>query len=166
MTNIEMNTGMDTEASKGIHTETGQGRRRQNGPEWKAYEDIIDKTRPVSKKHPPMSMEERAAQFSPFAALTGYEAAVKETARLTDEQEELDEDEKAIINERLQKLYLHITEHPQATVTYFEPDERKAGGSRKSVSGKLRKIDKDRKILVFENGHEIQINNILNIRQE
>ena len=136
-----------------------------NGPDLLPYADIIDREHPVSKKHPPMSMEERAAQFSPFAALTGYEAAVKETARLTDERDELDEDEKAIINGKLQNLERHLAEHPEAAVTYFEPDERKEGGSRKTVKGRIRKIDRDRQVLIFEGGEVIQISDILHMEE-
>lgn len=140
-------------------------KRSQDSPGWLRYADIIDKKRPISKKHSPMSMEERAAQFSPFAALTGYEAAVKETARLTDEQEELDEDEKALINERLQELNLQIASKPEVTVTYFEPDEKKAGGSRRTINGRLRKIDRDRQVLVLNEEYEIQISSILKIQK-
>ena len=88
---------MDAEM-KGYRTGINDGKERSSGPDWLRYADIIDKQHHVSKKHPPMSMEDRAAQFSPFAALTGYEAAVKETARLTDDREELDEDEKTRLN--------------------------------------------------------------------
>ncbi len=139
------------------------GKEKDSGSDWLRYADIIDKPHPVSKKHKRMSMEERAAQFSPFAALTGYEAAVKETARLTDEQEELDEDEKAVINESLQNLCFHLSERPPVKVTYFEPDEKKAGGARKNAAGRLRKIDKDRQMLVLEDGKEIPIDDILKI---
>lgn len=156
---------MDAEM-KGYRTGINDGKERSSGPDWLRYADIIDKQHHVSKKHKSMSMEERAAQFSPFAALTGYEAAVKETARLTDEWKELDEDEKALINESLKKLYRHIAERPQVTVTYFEPDERKEGGSRKSITGRLRKIDEDRQLLALEDGFEIQISRILNIRKD
>ncbi len=151
---------------KGYKTGNSGGKGKNDAPDWLRYADIIDKPHHVSKKHKSMSMEERAAQFSPFAALTGYEAAVKETARLTDEQEELDEDEKALINESLQKLYRHIAERPQVTVTYFEPDERKEGGSRKKITGRLRKINEDSQLLVLEDGCEIQISRILNIQKD
>lgn len=154
---------IDTERA-GCKTNDSDRKVRNSGPDWRRYADIIDEPHHVSKKHKRMSMEERAAQFSPFAALTGYEAAVKETARLTDEQEELDEDEKALINESLQQLYLHIAKQPEVIVTYFEPDERKSGGSRKSITGRLRKIDRDRQILVLDRTYEIQISSILKIQ--
>lgn len=154
----------DEELAGGKYGSSGK-KEPYNEPDWRPYADIIDRQHHVSKKHPPMSMEERAAQFSPFAALTGYEAAVKETARLTDEREELDEDEKAMINEKLQNLERHLAEHLEASVTYFEPDERKAGGSRKNVRGRIRKIDRDRQAIVFEGGEVISISDILNVEE-
>ena len=75
-----------------------------------------------------MSIYDRAAQFSPFAALTGHEAAIKETARLTEEQVELDEDKQEELNEKLQTLIAYATEHPTVSVTYFKPDDKKTGG--------------------------------------
>ena len=147
----------------GHKTGSSDGKGRYAGPDWLPYADIIDKPHHVSKKHPPMSMEERAAQFSPFAALTGYEAAVKETARLTDDREELDEDEKAIINAVLQKLEHRLGEQPEVTVTYFVPDERKAGGLRKTITKRLKKIDSDRQVLVLTGGMELAMENLLNI---
>ena len=160
MTDVEMTRG-----KYGSSYGRSVKKEQYNGADWLPYADIIDKPHHVSKKHPSMSMEERAAQFSPFAALTGYEAAVKETARLTDEREELDEDEKAIINETLQKLDLHLAEHPEVVLTYFVPDERKEGGARKIIKGKIWKIDRDRQLLVLENRDEVQIGDILKIEQ-
>ena len=94
----------------------------------KEYEDIIGLLHHVSTVHPQMSIYDRAAQFSPFAALTGHEAAIRETARLTEEQAELNEDKKEELNEKLQELMAHAEEHPTVTVTYFKPDDRKEGG--------------------------------------
>ena len=156
-------TGMDNTGYKEVREVSSNRKERNIGSEWLPYADIIDRKHHVSKKHPTMSMEERAAQFSPFAALTGYEAAVKETARLTDEREELDEDEKAIINETLQEMNLHLAEHPEVNVIYFEPDERKAGGARKTIKGRIWKIDKDRQVLVLESREEVQIGDILKV---
>ena len=113
-----------------------------------------------------MSMEERAAQFSPFAALTGYEAAVKETARLTDDREELDEDEKTRLNAQLQKISARLQEQPEVMVTYFAPDERKTGGARQIYRGRLRKIDRNRKMLIMVDQTELPIENLLNIECE
>lgn len=91
----------------------------------KEYEDIIGLPHHVSTVHPQMSIYDRAAQFSPFAALTGHEAAIQETARLTEEQAELNEDKKEELNEKLQELMAHAEEHLAVTVTYFKPDDRK-----------------------------------------
>lgn len=130
------------------------------------YDDIIHLPHHVSRIHPQMSMEDRAAQFSPFAALTGYEAAVKETARLTDDREELDEDEKTRLNAQLQKISARLQEQPEVMVTYFAPDERKTGGARQTYRGRLRKIDRNRKMLIMVDQTELPIENLLNIECE
>ena len=143
-----------------------EGYIRRHFADIKRYADIIDKQHHVSKKHPPMSMEDRAAQFSPFAALTGYEAAVKETARLTDDREELDEDEKTRLNAQLQKISARLQEQPEVMVTYFAPDERKTGGARQTYRGRLRKIDRNRKMLIMVDQTELPIENLLNIECE
>lgn len=151
---------------KGYRTGINDGKERSSGPDWLRYADIIDKQHHVSKKHQPMSMEDRAAQFSPFAALTGYEAAVKETARLTDDREELDEDEKTRLNAQLQKISARLQEQPEVMVTYFAPDERKTGGARQTYRGRLRKIDRNRKMLIMVDQTELPIENLLNIECE
>ena len=156
---------MDAEM-KGYRTVNNDGKERSSGPDWLQYADIIDKQHHVSKKHSPMSMEDRAAQFSPFAALTGYEAAVKETARLTDDREELDEDEKTRLNAQLQKISARLQEQPEVMVTYFAPDERKTGGARQTYRGRLRKIDRNRKMLIMVDQTELPIENLLNIECE
>ena len=96
---------------------------------------MINLPHPVSKVHPQMPIAERAAQFSPFAALTGYGDAVKETARLTDAKIELDEDAKEILDEKLKQIREQIEEHPEIEITYFQPDERKKGGSYITITG-------------------------------
>lgn len=156
---------MDAEM-KEYRTGINDGKERSSGPDWLRYADIIDKQHHVSKKYPPMSMEDRAAQFSPFAALTGYEAAVKETARLTDDREELDEDEKTRLNAQLQKISARLQEQPEVMVTYFAPDERKTGGARQTYRGRLRKIDRNRKMLIMVDQTELPIENLLNIECE
>ena len=113
------------------------------------YADIIDLPHHVSKKHPQMPMEKRAAQFSPFAAVSGHDEAIYETARLTDEQLELSEDEK------LQWLREHIKEQPEITVTYVQPDEKKNGGAYVTVTGSAKKVDKV--LLVLRDGTVIPI---------
>lgn len=127
------------------------------------YEDIIRLPHHVSKKHPRLSMEQRAAQFAPFAALTGYEDAVRETARITEDRIELDEEEKIKLNNKLQELEKNIEIKPNATITYFVPDIKKSGGEYITVSGKLKRIDDYRKLLILENRTQIPINEIIEI---
>lgn len=110
-----------------------------------------------------MSMIDRAAQFQPFRALTGYEDAVRETARLTDERLELTEDEKAVLDRRLQELADRIDRQPQVTLTYFQPDTRKAGGSYVTATGCLKKIDDYTGTLFLSNGERILIEDIVEI---
>ena len=127
------------------------------------YEDIIRLPHHVSKKHPRLSMEQRAAQFAPFAALTGYEDAVRETARITEDRIELDEEEKIKLNSKLQELEKNIEIKPNATITYFVPDIKKSGGEYITVSGKLKRIDEYRKLIILENRTQIPINEIIEI---
>lgn len=128
------------------------------------YEDIIHLPHPTSKNHPRMSLLDRAAQFSPFSALTGHEEAIEETARLTEVQLELDEDTKALLNERLQQIRENLIkvreelEGPlKVRITYFLPDERKSGGEYVSCSGFVKKIDDYGCVLVIEEGAVIPI---------
>ncbi|MBQ8812931.1 MAG: hypothetical protein IJZ85_00315 [Lachnospiraceae bacterium] len=126
------------------------------------YEDIINLPHHISKTRPQMSMIDRAAQFSPFAALTGYDAAVKETARLTDERIELDESRMAMLDERLQMIRERIMsdEQPEVTITYFQPDERKVGGVYVSVSGCVKRIDEYARAVVMKDGSQVSIDDI------
>ena len=127
------------------------------------YEDIIHLPHHVSKKHPQMSMSARAAQFSPFAALTGYDAAVEETARLTDHRIELDEYEAQHLDERIQMLSKHLQEHPEISITYFLPDARKDGGEYITITGSVKKIDNyERRILMID-GTLIPIHEVIKI---
>ena len=127
------------------------------------YDDIITLEHPVSKVHPRMSVMDRAAQFSAFAALSGYEDAIDETERLTETYTELDEGEKEILNEQLLKIKENLASHPAATCTYFEPDPKKEGGAYRTYSGKVRKIDEYEKKLVFEDGTGIWIGSLRDI---
>ena len=127
------------------------------------YDDIINLPHHVSKTRQPMSMLERAAQFSPFQALTGYGAAIKETARLIDEKSELGEEDLSALNVKLRILTDHLEESPEVSFVCFQPDERKAGGSYVSVTGKVRKIDGIKGVIIFQNDEKIQIENIVNI---
>ena len=125
------------------------------------YDDIIHLSRPESAAHPPMPRTARAAQFSPFAALTGYDAAIRETARLTDREIELDEDSLAILDARLQYLNEHAAEAPQITLTHFVPDSRKDGGTYRLTDGRLKQIDTDRQELILCDGRKISLSHIL-----
>lgn len=127
------------------------------------YDDIIHLPHHVSKTHPPMDNIDRAAQFSPFAALTGHEAAIRETERLTDERKELGEDSKALLDEKLRMILEQIEEHPQVSVCYFRPDERKPGGSYLTVNGKVKKIDVPEGIIIFMDGMAVAIEDIAEI---
>ena len=130
------------------------------------YDDIINLPHHTSPKRPRMSMIDRAAQFSPFAALTGYDAAVKETARLTDQRMELDEYEKIALDERLQIIQDHLSEMPEVTITFFQPDDRKAGGAYLSVTGNIKKIDAYEKCIVMMDKQKIPIEEIFGIESE
>lgn len=130
------------------------------------YDDIINLPHHVSEKHPRMSMIDRAAQFSPFAALTGHGAAIEETARLTDERIEIEENKKEIINEKLIFIAESADESPEVTVTFFAPDGRKFGGEYVSVTGKVKKIDAYKHDVVMTDGRIIPIENIYDIRFE
>ena len=126
-------------------------------PVGEEYEDIIHLPHPVSKKHPPMALADRAAQFSPFAALTGYEDAIEETARVTEDEVELDEDCKERINRQLVWLHEHMEERREVVITYFEPDERKKGGEYCEVRGIIRKMDLYQRVLTLESGKRIEL---------
>ena len=127
------------------------------------YSDIINLPHHQSKVHPQMSMHDRAAQFSPFAALTGYEDAVKETARTTEARIELDEQERRELNQRLNDLIAHLAEHPVATITYFVPDERKDGGEYVTVTGVVKKYRADERQLVMSDGGVIRVEDIYEV---
>ncbi len=127
------------------------------------YDDIINLPRHVSIRHPPMAALDRAAQFSPFAALTGYDAAIKETARLTDERMELDEYAKDALNDRLQIIADRIKENPEIAITYFQPDVKKDGGAYVTAIGMAKKIDECERFVVMTDGTAIFIDDIISI---
>ena len=127
------------------------------------YDDILNMPHHVSSTRPHMSMHDRAAQFSPFAALVGYDAAVKETARLTDEKQELTADKIADLNQKIAFLTEHADERPEITIEYFIPDEKKAGGMYVTLSGNFRRIDEYNHNMVFVSGEEIPLNDIFDI---
>ena len=117
-----------------------------NGP----YDNIIDLPHPTSKKHPRMSMEERAAQFAPFAALTGFGGVIRETGRLTDRRVELGESDRAELERTLNFLDSQEEEHPAVQVAYFLPDARKEGGAYVTVTGRLKRIDQTKGMLLLQ----------------
>ncbi|MDD7222172.1 MAG: hypothetical protein PUH09_07630 [Eubacteriales bacterium] len=127
------------------------------------YDDIIDLPHHVSETHPPMSRADRAAQFSPFAALTGYDAAVRETARVTERRIELDEGVKAELNARLNCILEHLPEHPQVSITYFVPDEKKSGGAYRTVTGAVRKLDSFAKTLTLVDGTVVPMEEMVHV---
>ncbi len=130
------------------------------------YDDIINLPHHVSTSRPRMSALDRAAQFSPFAALTGFEGAVKETARLTDERTDLDEDAKAALNVRLLMIQEQLGNQPQVSITYFKPDGKKTGGAYITARGCVRTIDEYERTVVMKDGPGIPINDIIKIDSE
>lgn len=127
------------------------------------YEDIIHLPHHVSSRRTPMSMIDRAAQFSPFAALTGYDAVIQETARQTDRPIEPDETGRAELNEQLRFLSERIEEQPVVGITFFQPDERKSGGAYVSVTGRVRKIDEYSRAVILTDGRVISFEAIYQI---
>ena len=127
------------------------------------YDDIIDLPHHVSETHPRMPMRDRAAQFSPFAALTGYGEVIRETGRITQPKIELGEDETEELNRKLKILSGSADRRPEVTVTYFRPDQMKEGGEYLTVSGKVRKIDGFKRAILMENGPEIPVEDILEL---
>lgn len=130
------------------------------------YDDIIDLPHHVSAARPRMSMIDRAAQFSPFQALTGYGAAIQETGRLTDQRIELTEDFRAVLDRKQQLLVENLADHPEVSVTYFVPDERKAGGAYVTVTGRVKKVDDYQRLLLLTDGTKIPLDEILDMESE
>lgn len=127
------------------------------------YDDIKYLSRPQYDEFPPMSMHDRAAQFSPFAALVGYDDAVAETARLTDSKIELTEDQAADLNDKMNMLLDRISEQPEIKVTYFVPDEKKSGGRYVDKQGIVRIFDEYSQELVFMDKVRINIRDIIDL---
>lgn len=127
------------------------------------YDDIIDLPHHVSTTRPRMSRLDRAAQFAPFAALTGYGAAIKETARLTDERSELGEYELMELNAGIHMLMERIDEYPQVEITYFKPDEHKDGGAYLTVKSRAKRLNEYDRFILLEDGTEIPFDDIYKI---
>ena len=128
------------------------------------YDDMIDLPHHQSTRRPHMPLSERAAQFSPFAALTGYEAAITEAGRLTESFREMDESEKQLLDEMLWFLEENRANAPEIAVLHFVPDERKEGGSYVETSGRYLKVDRATKEIVLVGGERISMDGILRIR--
>lgn len=128
------------------------------------YDDIINLPHHVSSTRPHMSIEERAAQFSPFAALTGHEDAIKETARQTEREIILDENELEILDEKLKAILSDKSDNKNIIVVYYVPDENRNGGKYVECSGRVKKMDEYRHVLVMEDGTEINVGRIADIQ--
>ena len=130
------------------------------------YKDIINLPHHVSKKHPQLSKASYAAQFSPFAALTGYEGIISETARITNERVELGDKENDILNAKLQVIGDHIKEHPEIKVTYFVKDKKKSGGAYLQKIACIKRIDDVERIMYFTDGTNLPIDDITDMQGE
>ena len=129
------------------------------------YDDILSLPHPVSKTHPPMPRAERAAQFSSFAALTGYEEIVAESARLTEERAELDRDALEALDAALGAVASEIDARPEVELRYFVPDKKKAGGRYETLRGRVKKIDEQASLLLLEDGKKIPLGDIASIEK-
>ncbi len=127
------------------------------------YDDIIGLPHPDPKNRPRMKRSDRAAQFMPFAALTGYEAAVEEAGRRTSERVSLDESEKEAVDAALRALKRDLLLRPEAEVHYFVPDLRKEGGEYRTLTGRVVRVDAEAGILVFESGEEVPFGDIVRL---
>ena len=130
------------------------------------YNEIMDLPHHVSNTRPQMAMSDRAAQFAPFAALTGYDDAVKETGRLTDDKIELEESSLNELNAKIQLLRENLADAPEITFTYFKPDERKAGGAYLSTMGTVKKIDDYERLIVLQDGTKLPMDDIWDMEGE
>lgn len=145
---------------------TGKKRETVGNNDFHRYDDIICLPHPVSPTHPQMSRADRAAQFSPFAALAGYEGAIAETGRLTDARVELEEDARSLLDEKLRRIQEHTAGLPEVSVTYFLPDKRKAGGSYVTVRNQIKKIEPCERVMIMEGGARIPLEDIVEIEGE
>lgn len=127
------------------------------------YNDIIHLSHPTSARHPRMPLSDRAAIFSPFAALVGHGAAIVEAARLTDRKIELDEDSKAVLDEKQRYLEEIISQKPEITVTWFKPDAKKDGGSYVTATGILKRTESIERVMILTDGSKIPLDDIIRI---
>lgn len=124
------------------------------------YDDIINMPHHQSSKRPHMSSHQRAAQFAPFAALTGFDAAIDETARLTDQKLELSDEQADHLNAQIQRIIENIADKPQVEITYFVPDNHKSGGEYVTVTGRVRRVDDHNREIVFVDGMTVAIDDV------
>lgn len=129
----------------------------------KDYSDIINLEHPEPKNHLRMSMENRAAQFSPFSALSGYAEELKEARRQVDREKDLNEDKKELMEYRLHEIRFHLKEHPMIKITYFIEDSKKKGGFYKTITGIIKNLDLNQKEIVLEDKTKISIDKISEI---
>ena len=127
------------------------------------YDDMLNLPHPTSRRHSRMSRSDRAAQFAPFAALSGHGTAIAETARLTERRIELDEDVKAALDFKQQMLMDRIDEHPDVSVTWFQPDGKKDGGRYVTTTGRLKRIDEVERVLVMEDKTTVPLDDVISI---
>lgn len=130
------------------------------------YDEIVNLPHHMSETRPQMPMSDRAAQFAPFAALTGYDSAIRETGRLTDERIELDEEALTALNLRYQLLMDALGKGPEVEITFFKPDERKSGGEYVTVIGAVKNIDDFERLITMQDGMKIPMNDVLSIDGE
>ena len=128
------------------------------------YDEIMELPHHVSTTRPQMPMSDRAAQFAPFAALTGYDSAIKETGRLTDERVELDEEALTALDRKYQLLIEALDDAPEVTIIYFRPDERKAGGQYVSATGTVKKVDTFGRRILLQDGTRIPLDSVFDLR--
>ena len=128
------------------------------------YDEIMELPHHVSKTRPQMPMSDRAAQFAPFAALTGYDSAIKETGRLTDERIELGEEALTALDRKYQLLIEALDDAPEVTIIYFQPDERKAGGQYVSATGTVKKVDTFGRRILLQDGTRIPLDSVYDLR--
>lgn len=134
--------------------------------EYFPYEDIVNLPRHISKVHPQATMADRAARFSPFAAISGYEDMVKEAARVTEERIDITDATKELLNEKLNMIIEFVDEAPEVTITYFEPDKKKDGGAYISITGTVKRIDEYERIVLMSDDKKIRIDEIYAIESD
>lgn len=129
------------------------------------YEDIMQIPYPKTNHRTRMSQRDRAAQFAPFAALCGHMEAIEETQRITEKEKRLDEDQKIVLDEKLQAIMTNIDQHPMINVTYFKPDEKKKGGVYTTVVKRIRKVDACLRVIEFEDRSHVAMEQIIDLQQ-